>query len=173
MANTYTDEGLKAIINFIPRNAGGSLPSTLFLAALTTAGVVVQGGAALDATHVPVPATIWANDYLTPGGSGRGGGGEPVIGTGSYARVAVASTAWAAPALQSGAGQRSVATQQSFPQSSAAWSNPSVVGFAVVTSATAGAGIAYYYANFDDATMVVVNSAGIVLSVTPYWEGDY
>lgn len=173
MAEHFSTEGLDSIINFIPRNTGATLPSTLYLAAITTAGVQVNGGAALDATHVPASATVWASDYQTTATTGHGSGGEPTINTGGYTRVSVANTAWGAPAANALLGERTTATQQSFPQSTAAWSNPTVVGFAVVTSASAGAGIAYYYANFDDGNSVTVNASNIVLQVTPYWELDY
>lgn len=173
MANTFPNEGLQAILNYIPRNTGSALPSTLYLAAITTAGVATQGGAALTATTVPAVGTVWASDYQTTATAGHGSGGEPTIGTGAYARVSVANTAWAAPAVQGSAGQRTTAAQQSFAQSTAAWSNPTVVGYACVTASTAGAGIAYYYANFDDGTSVAVNAANIVLQITPYWEFDY
>lgn len=173
MANTFPNEGLQSILNFIPRNSGSTLPSTLYLAAITSAGVAVQGGAALTATTVPSVSTVWASDYSSTSTSGHGSGGEPAIGTGGYARISMANTAWGAPAVQGSAGQRSTAAQQSFAQSTASWSNPTVVGYACVTASGAGAGIAYYYANFDDGTSVAVNAANIVLQVTPYWEFDY
>lgn len=160
MAETFTNEGLQSLLNFIPRNTGTSLPSTLFLGVITTTTTPT-----LTATTVPAVATTIA----APGTAV----GEPTIGTGAYARVSMANTQWAAPAVSGSAGQRSTAAQQSFPQSTAAWSNPTVVGYFVATVATAGSGIAYYYANFDDATSVAINAANIVLQVTPYWEFDY
>jgi len=172
MSETFTNEGLTQLLNFVPR-ATGSLPTTLYLAALTTVGVQIMSGAALDATHVPAPATVWATDYQTTSTVGHGSGGEPTIATGSYARVAMSSAVWGAPAVQGSAGVRSAASQQSFPQSTAAWSNQTVIGTAVVTSASAGGGIAYAFANFDDNTSVVVNASGIVLQVTPYWQINY
>lgn len=157
---TFTIEGLNAILNFIPRNSGVSLPSTLYLGVCTT-----NTTPTLTPTTVPDKATLLASPGTAVG--------EPTIGTGSYARVAVPNTGWGAPATQGSAGQRSTASQQSFPQSSAAWSNPTAVGFFIASVATAGSGLAYYYANFDDATSVSMNAANIVLQVTPYWEMDY
>lgn len=159
-AETFSNEGLQQLLNYIPRNTGTALPSTLYLGVFTTATTP-----ALTTTTVPAVGTTIA----APGTAV----GEPTIGTGAYARVAMANTAWAAPAVQGSAGQRSTGSQQSFPQSTAAWSNPTVVGYFVATVATAGSGIAYYYANFDDATSVAINAANIVLQVTPYWEFDY
>lgn len=173
MAETFTDEGLDQLLTYIPRNTTTLTANTLtlYMAAMTTAGVATQGGAALTATTVPSRTTIFLSDYQTAGAAGRGSPGEPTIATGAYARVSMANTVWAAPANQA-SGRRSTASQQSFAQSTAAWSNPTVVGYALVTASTAGAGIAYYYANFDDATSVAINAAGIVLQVTPYWEFD-
>lgn len=119
----------------------------------------------LTATTVPAVGTTLASPGTAVG--------EPTIGTGAYARVSMAAAQWAAPAVQGSAGQRTTASQQSFAQSTAAWSNTTVVGYFIGTTSTAGTGIAYYYANFDDGTSVVVNASGIVLQVTPYWEFDY
>lgn len=160
MAETATDEGLVQLLNYIPRNTGTALPSSLYMGVFTT-----NTTPALTATTVPATSTTLASPGTAVG--------EPAIGTGGYARVAMANTAWGAPATQASAGQRTTGAQQSFPQSSAAWSNPTVVGHFIATTSTAGSGVAYYYANFDDATSVAVNAANIVLQITPYWEIDY
>lgn len=171
MAENFSDEGLDRILGYLPRNASApALDTTLYLAALTTAGTV-DGSVALDGTHVPSRTTVWASDYQTSGGAGRGGGGEPTISTGSYARKSVPNTDWGAPATN-GSGRRVTGAQESFAQSTAAWSNPNVIGFALVNASGAGSGIAYFYANFDDNSTVAVNASGIVLQVTPYWEFD-
>lgn len=159
-AETFSNEGLIQLLNYIPRNTGTALPSTLYLGVFTTTTTPT-----LTATTVPAVGTTIASPGTAVG--------EPTIGTGGYARVSVANTAWAAAAVQGSAGQRSTASQQSFPQSTAAWSNTTVVGYFVATVSTAGSGLAYYYANFDDATSVAVNAANIVLQITPYWEFDY
>lgn len=174
MAETFTDEGLDQILTYIPRNTTTLTLNTLtlYLAAITTAGVATQGGAALTATTVPSRTTVWAADYQTAGTAGHGGGGEPTIATGAYARVSMANTLWGAPSNQAGGRRSTVTAAQSFPTSSAAWSNPTVVGYALVTASGAGSGIAYYYANFDDGTSVAINASGIVLQITPYWEFD-
>lgn len=170
MAENSSNEGLDRIHSFFPR-ANGTLDTTLYLAALTTAGTV-DGTVALDGTKVPNRLTVWSTDYVTGNvGGTRGGGGEPTIGTGAYARKSVANADWGAPATV-GAGRKSTAVQQSFAQSSAAWSNQNVIGYAVVTSASAAAGVAYGFANFDDNSTVVVNATGIVLQVTPFWQYD-
>lgn len=176
MAENYTDEGLDRLLSFMPRNSGGpSVDTTLYLAAITTAGYQTRNPAdvALDGTKVPRRETVWATDYQTvAGGTARGAGGEPTIGTGAYARKSVANTEWGAPAT-SGTGRRTtLSAASSFAQSSAAWSNPSVIGFAIVNNSSAGSGVAYGYANFDDGSTVSVNAAGITLQVTPFWHHD-
>lgn len=173
MAENFTDEGLDRILSFVPR-ATGTIDSTLYLAALTTAGYQTRNPSdtALSGTVVPRRETVWATDYQTvAGGTARGAGGEPTIGTGSYARVSMANTQWGSPAT-SGSGRASTAAQQSFAASTAAWSNTSVIGFAIVTASGAGSGVAYYYANFSDGSTVSMNASGITLQVTPFWEAD-
>jgi hypothetical protein len=172
MAENFTNEGLDRILTYIPRNSSApALDTTLYLAAITTAGTV-DGTTALTGTSVPNRNTVWATDYVTGNaGATRGGGGEPTIGTGSYARKAVANTDWGAPAT-AGSGRRTTSAQESFAQSTAAWSNQNVIGFGIVTASGAGSGISYFFANFDDNSTVAVNASGIVLQVTPYWEYD-
>lgn len=158
MAENFSDEGLDRLLGYSPGGTG-TLDTTLYLAAITTAG-----SGPLTAATVPARTTVWATAYLTAGG-------EPVIGTGAYARKSVLNTDWAAAATN-GSGRRRTASQQSFAASTAAWSNPTVVGTALVTASAAGSGVAYYYANFDDATSVAINASGITLQVTPYWQHD-
>jgi len=162
MAENFTDEGLDRILNNAPGGAG-TLDTTLYLAALTTAGTV-EGTTPLTGSLVPNRTTVWVTHYITRGG-------EPTIGTGAYARKAVVNSDWGAAATN-GSGRRRTCAQESFAASSAAWSNPNVIGYAVATASTAGAGVAYGYANFDDASTVAVNAAGITLQVTPFWQLD-
>jgi hypothetical protein len=172
MAENFSDEGLDRLLGIMPRNTV-AIDVTLYLAALTTAGYVTRNpDTALTATGVPSRTTVWATHYqTTAGGSTNGAGGEPNIGTGAYARKSVAAADWGVPATN-GSGRRSTAALQNFPASTAAWSNQNVIGFALVTSASAGSGVAYYYANFDDASTVAMNAAGITLQVTPFWQRD-
>ena len=168
----FSDEGLDRVLGWAPGGTG-TLDATLFLAAITTAGFQTRSpDTALTGSLVPNRTTVWSTDYQTvTGGSTRGAGGEPTIGTGAYARKSFANSEWGAAATN-GSGRRRTANQQSFAASSAAWTNPNVIGVAIVTSASAGAGVAYGYANFDDASTVAVNAAGITLQVTPYWQHD-
>lgn len=172
MAENFADEGLDRLMGFIP-GGSGTLDTTLYLAALTTAGFVTRSpDTALSGTAVPGRTTVWATDYQTvTAASTRGAGGEPTIGTGAYARCSVANTDWAA-AVTAGSGRSRTATQKSFAASTAAWSNQNVIGFALVTASGAGSGVAYYYANFSDNSTVAVNASGITLQVTPFWEQD-
>lgn len=172
MAENFTDEGLDRILGYVPGGTG-TLDTTLYLAAITTAGFEIRNpDAALTGTKVPNRTTVWATDYQTvAGGSNRGAGGEPTIGTGAYARKSVANTDWGAAATN-GSGRRRTSAAQSFAQSTAAWSNQSVIGYALVTASGAGSGVAYGYANFDDGSTVTVNASGITLQVTPFWQFD-
>jgi hypothetical protein len=158
LAENFSDEGLDRILTYAPGGAG-TLDTTLYLAAITTAGA-----GPLTGTTVPPRTTVWATGYSSAGG-------EPAIGTGAYARVSMANSVWGAAATNA-SGRRRTASQQSFAQSTVAWSNPSVIGTAVATASAAGSGIAYYYANFDDNSTVAVNASGITLQVTPYWQFD-
>src|SRR5690348_14240042 len=117
MAENFADEGLDRVLGFIP-GGSGTLDTTLYAAAITTAGTV-DGTVALDGTHVPSRTTVWASDYVTSGGSGRGGGGEPTIGTGAYARKSIANADWGSAATN-GSGRRRTCIQESFAQSTAA-----------------------------------------------------
>jgi hypothetical protein len=84
-------------------------------------------------------------------------------------RVSVANTDWAAIATN-GTGRRTTAAQKSFPESTASWGT--VNGFFDANAAGQGAGAAFFYANFDDVTAVVVGGAGYTLRVTPFWHLD-
>jgi hypothetical protein len=172
VAENFADEGLDRILGYAPGGAG-TLDTTLYMAAITTAGWVTRSpDTALTGTAVPGRTTVWATDYATvTGGSTRGSGGEPAIGTGAYARISMANSVWAAP-VTNASGRQRTASQQSFPASTAAWSNASVIGFAVVTASGAGSGVCYYYANFSDNSTVSVNATGITLQVTPFWQLD-
>lgn len=172
MAENFADEGLDRILGFVPGGTG-TLDTTLYLATITTAGWVTRSpDTALSGTGVPNRTTVWATDYQTvAGGSTRGAGGEPTVGTGAYARKAVVNTDWGAAAT-SGSGRRKTSAQESFAASTAAWSNPNAIGYALVTASAAGSGVAYGYANYDDNSTVAVNAAGITLQVTPYWQFD-
>ncbi len=172
VVENFTNEGLDRILSFIPRNSGGpAVDTTLYLAAITTAGTV-DGTTALNGNNVPSRLTVWATDYITGNAAGtRGGGGDPIIGTGAYARKSIANSDWGAP-VTNGAGRQTTSLQESFAQSTAAWSNQNVVGFAIVTAATAGAGIAYFYSTFTDNSTVAMNASGIALQIQPFWQFD-
>lgn len=176
MAENASIEGLDRLLGYMPRNSGApALDTTLYLAAITTAGFQTRNPAdvALSGTVVPRIETVWATDYQTvAGGTARGAGGEPTIATGAYARKAVVNTDWGAPTT-SGSGRRvTTSAAESFAQSTAAWSNQSVIGYAIVNNSAAGSGVAYGYANFDDNSTVTVSAAGITLQVTPFWHHD-
>jgi hypothetical protein len=92
-----------------------------------------------------------------------------VANSGAYARAAVANTDWGAIAT-SGSGRRTTSAQKSFAESTGSWG--AVNGFFLATTGTHAAGVAVFYANFDDGQAVNVNSAGYTLRVTPYFQAD-
>lgn len=146
MAETFFDEGLDYIMSCIP---GGGAMSALAI------------GAGTSATPTTVPART----------SVIGGMGEPASGTGGYARVALIGANWGAPATN-GSGRRRTAVQKSFPITTAAWV-PSTVNFCfIAVGTTVGAGTVIYAANFDDSAAALLNAAGLVLRVTPFWQLD-
>lgn len=164
MAENFTDEGLDRILSFVP-NGATSTDQTLYIAALTTAGAYNgTGTTALDGNTVPTRTTIWSTGYLVRGG-------EPSTSTGGYARKSIAANIWGSPATN-GSGRRLTGSQQSMATSTSAWQGSATIGGAIVTASGAGSGVAYYYANYSDNSQVDVNSAGIVLQLTPFWELD-
>lgn len=146
MAEIFFDEGLDYILGIIPK--GGAL-GTLALGAFTAA------------TPSTVPARTSTIANLN----------EPANGTGGYARVIVTTGNWGAAATQ-GSGRRITSAQKSFPSSSAAWNPSSVNGTFIGVGTTVQAGTIIYAANFDDSAAAVINAAGLVLRVTPFWQLD-
>lgn len=170
MAENFSDEGLDRILSLVP--AGNGYPdTTLYMAILTTSGTV-DGVVNLDGSKVPNRLTVWASDYSVSGGAGRGGGGEPIINTGGYVRKSIANSIWGNSPASSGSGRRLTGAQQSMPTSQAPWSPTVTCGVAIVTALNAGAGIAYFYSNYSDGSLVTVNAQGIILQLTPFWEID-
>lgn len=148
MAETFLDEGLDYIMSLIP---GGGAMSALAIGAFTS----------------QTPTTVPARTATF----GNGGISEPAAGTGGYARVAVATGDWGAPATN-GSGRRRTASQKAFPTSTAAWNPTAVNGCFIVVGTTVGAGTLIYAANFDDGQVAQLNAAGLVLRVTPFWQLD-
>ena len=146
MAELFFDGGLDYIMSVIP---GGTAMSALAIGAGTAA----------------TPSTLPARTAVI------GDMGEPAAGTGGYARVAVNTSDWAAPATN-GNGRRRTSIQKAFPSTSAAW-NPSAVNFCFIgVGTTVGAGVVIWAANFNDVTVAQLNAAGLVLRVTPFWQLD-
>jgi hypothetical protein len=145
-AEIFPDEGLDHILNKVPR-ATTAIATTYYL------GLFTGSTAATTPARTEVLATPTA--AVT----------EP--GSGAYARVAVANTDWGAIAT-SGSGRRTTSAQKSFPTSSGSWGN--VNGFFLATASSAG--VAIFFANFDDVTAINVNAAGFTVQVTPYYHID-
>lgn len=148
MAELYPDEGLDHILNKVPL-AGTAIQTTYFLGLFTSQ----------TATTVPARTVTLSSQS----------GVTEVANSGAYARVAVANSDWGAVAT-SGSGRRTTAAQKSFAESTGAWGT--VNGFFLATVTTQAAGVAVFYANFDDGQAVNVNSAGYTLRITPYMQYD-
>lgn len=101
--------------------------------------------------------------------------------SGGYARAALGTNAAELQAafpvpVVSGAGMRSsvAAPGISFPVSTGAYSG-TVYGFFIANAAASSGqntGKALYYANFADASSIVVNAAGYTIQVAPFYHLD-
>lgn len=147
MAEIFPDEGIDAILAIVPR--GGATVANTYMGLFTSA----------TASTVPARTAVMATQT----------GITEVASANAYARVAIAAASWGAPATN-GSGRRTTAAQVSMPASTGSWGT--VNGFFLASSATFSAGIAYYYANFDDTTAVNVNAAGFTIQITPFWHLD-
>lgn len=153
MAERFPQEGLDAILAIVPK--GGATVANTYMGLFT--------GPAGGATVPTFDAVLAAGTGTTPA--------VEVANANAYARQTIAAASWGANTTQGGIGRRSTAGQVSFPATtSTGWGT--VAGFFLASSATYGAGIAYYYANFSDASTIAATSAGFTIQVTPYWEMD-
>ena len=132
----FPDEGLDHILNKVPM-ATVAIQTTYYLGLFTS-----QTASTVPARTV----TLVSQSGITE-----------VANAGAYSRVAVANTDWGAIST-SGSGRRTTSAQKSFAESTGSWS--SVNGFFLATVTTHAAGVAIFYANFDDGQAVNVNSAG-------------
>lgn len=159
MAEVFPDEWLDHLLGQVPRNDAATfpIPATLHMGLFT----------AQTSTTVPPRTTLLGT--VAPAAVG-----EP-NGTG-YARVSMAAAVWGAQAtiVTNGNGRRLTASQQTFPESGAAWnlSGATIKGFFIANAALAVAGKAVYYANFDDGQAIDINAAGYTVKVTPFYQLD-
>lgn len=145
MAETLFDEGIDHIFGVWPKN--GTNDATLYIGLFTSQ----------TSTTVAARTITMAGDLGTTLVEATGGG---------YARKAIAAGSWSAPSTN-GSGRKITAAQVSFDESTAAYSVNNVNGFFICTVATGSAGVLIGMANFDDGAPAVVNSAGIIVRVTP------
>jgi hypothetical protein len=173
MAENFANEGLDRILSFIPQGTT-SVDQTLYIASLTTSGAIGgTGTTALDGNSVPYANSTWVAGYSVRGGEPALGGTSSGPGNGGYQRKSITAATWGAPTANGSVGRVTTATSaQSMATSTGAWIPQSTIGAAIVTAANAGSGIAYFYANYSDNSTVAVNSSGIVLQLTPFWELD-
>lgn len=158
-AEIFPDEWLDHKLGQEPRNDAATfpLPATMHMGLFRgqTASTVPPRGTLLGTT---APAAV----------------DEP--SGGAYARVSMAASVWGAQGtiVTNGNGRRLTASQQTFPESTAAWAAAptTVKGFFLANSAFGVAGKAIYYANFDDGQAIDINSAGYTVKVTPFYHVD-
>lgn len=157
-AEVFPDEGLDYLINTTIRRGATltAFPDPCYL------GLFVNGGTVTGPTTVPArTATL-----------------NPVAGVteaagGGYARASIPASTWPAPVTpttgDTGGRRSSVAAPGiSFAETSGSFTDPNVQGFFMATALTAG--IAIFYANFDSLTTIVVNQAGFVVRIPPYFQ---
>jgi len=86
----------------------------------------------------------------------------------NYARQAIAAASWGATAAAGTTGRKTTAGQVTFGTVGAGgWGT--ITGFGIATDTTAGAGVAYFYANFDDTT-AITSAQNDVIKITPTWQ---
>lgn len=153
----FPDEWVDHLLGQVPRNDAITfpIPATMHMG-LFRAGTT---------TSVPARGTLLGT--IAPAAVDEPSGG-------AYARVSMAAAVWGAQTaiVTSGNGRRLTASQQSFPESTAAWAPAptTVKGFFLANAAFGVAGKAVYYANFDDGQAIDINSAGYTVRVSPYYE---
>lgn len=146
MAEIFPDEGLDAILTVIPKGNSNVAPPQ------TTHMFLFGGG---TASTVPASSAVIGT---------MGGSFVETTGT-SYARQSIAAGSWGAAAAGTG-GRKTTAGQVTFPTvGSGGWGV--VNGFGIASASTAG--LAYFYANFDDTT-AITTAQNDVIKITPTWQ---
>lgn len=147
-AELFPDEGLDHVLNKVP-----------------IAGVAIQTSYGLGLFTSQTATTVPARTVTLASQSGV----TEVASAGAYARVSIANSDWGAIGTNA-SGRKTTSAQKTFPDSTGSWGT--VNGFFVATNTTQGAGVALYYANFDDGQAINVNAAGYTVRVTPYVQYD-
>lgn len=146
MANSIIpDEGRDYLLGIFPK--AGANPTNLYLGLFTS-----QTASTVPANTAVLATPSGVTEAAYPG----------------YQRVAVASTDWGAAADQQTIwtinASAVTAAQKSFPAATGTY-NTAINGFFLATASTAG--IAIYYANFDDQTAIASMALGDVIKLTP------
>jgi hypothetical protein len=140
MAEIAPDEGLDYMIGVLLR--AQTQPTTLYVGLFTSQ----------SPTTVPASTAVLAT----------GTGVTELTGTG-YARQSITAATWGAPTAGGGGRQTTASTYVTFT-AGGTWT--AVNGFFVCTTATAGTGIALFYANFDSGVARTLLN-GDSLRITP------
>lgn len=145
MAETFTDEGLDYILNTLFR--GGAVDTTLFVGLFTSQ----------TATTVPARSST--------GGATPSGWVEMTASSGTYARIALATGDWGAPATN-GSGRR--ITTSAAKTFTGFVSSSSATGFFIATHAASAAGDTILcFANFDSGVARMLATTSDQLLLTP------
>lgn len=158
MAEQFTDEGNELLERNYPQQAT-TPAATLYV------GLFLCNGALLTASTVGSSNHTLASII------------EPTSAGGSYARQPVPAASWAGP-TRVGSGVRVIGPTVSFLETATAYQPTHAVGgFFITDSPTAGLGggttharICVGLANFDSGAPIVVNQAGIIVRVVPFWQ---
>ncbi len=158
MADVFPDEGLDALLAIVPKL--GTNPIQMFVGLYTA-----QGG-------VSIPAN---NALLAVAGNVFSQGCKEVSATQwtTYARQTIIAAGWGAQAAStvwSTSGRIVTASSAlTFPAPTVGY-NPtpdSIAGFFLANASFANSGLAYYYSNFGDSSLIATLSIGDLVKVTP------
>lgn len=150
MAEIITDEGLDYMLGVIL--AGGTVDTTLYLGLFTSQ----------TATTVPARGAT--------GGASPSGWTEMTASSGSYARIAISTSDWGAPATNGSGRRRSLSAAKSFTGFvSAAAAN----GFFIATHASSQSGDTILaFSNFDSGAARSLATTSDTLDVTARMQFD-
>lgn len=145
MASIIPDAGLDYILGVIL--AGTTVDTTLYLGLFTSQ----------TATTVPARSAT--------GGASPSGWTEMTASSGSYARIAISTSDWAAAATSGDGRRRTLSAAKTF---TGFVSSSAANGFFIATNSASGSGdTVIAFANFDSATARSFASTSDTLAVTP------
>lgn len=158
MADLFPDEGLDALLAIVPKQ--GTTPTQMFVGLYTA-----QGGTSIPSNQ----ATLAVAGNV----SSQGCKEVSVTQWSTYLRITFPSGSWGAQSsstVWSTSGRIVTGSVPAvFPAPTGTY-NPSpdsIAGFFLANASFAFSGIAYYYSNFADTSLIASLSVGDVVKVTP------